>query len=194
MSTPCRRCAPSTGAARVVPRHILGLDGYLDKVLMKTRLAAESVPVPRWVWLDDMGPVSDGLGLPQALTCPSWPSPGSGRTCITCRSSPLLISGRGGSVVRARVRVNRGVTQQAGNYFVSTLVVNGEYTPVLVGHYLSSLLPSPEVPQFLGAVHVPRSHLLQLQSASVTGCAHPQVNAAFPLPLKSSCVAEISSS
>ncbi len=149
----CAHLRERLGLSRVTS---LGLDGYLDKVLMKTRLAAESVPVPRWVSLDDMGPVSDGLGLPQALSLPVVAKPRIGA------------NSRGVQIISAPDQWQEWVRDKAGQSgweieeyisgpmcFVDALVVNGEYTPVLVGRYLGGLLPSPEV-QIVGAVSVPR--------------------------------------
>jgi hypothetical protein len=67
------------GLSRVTP---IGLDGYLDKVVMKTRLAGAGVLVPHWVDLDRVG-TNAAMPSPTVRTRP--PS-SAGTSAASCRS------------------------------------------------------------------------------------------------------------
>jgi hypothetical protein len=145
------RCRAGLARRTVTPA---GLDGYLDKVTMKTRLARAGVRVPRWAAVDRVA-LPDLRDPPAGLTPPLVAKPRVGA------------NSRGVRVIRDRDAWRAWVLDREGETgweveefvphpmcFVDGLVVDGAYRPVLVGRYLGGLLPEPGV-DVLGAVSVP---------------------------------------
>ena len=146
----CAEIRRTAGCGRITPA---GLDGYLDKVVMKQRLSAAGVSVPPWAPLEPLpGTLSDAI--PEGLRFPVVVKPRIGansrgvqviRDRSACRSWVANATGQAGWQVEEFV---------AGRVcFVDALVVDGRYEPVLVGRYLGGLLPGPE-DRVLGAVSV----------------------------------------
>ena len=149
----CARLRQALGLERRTPE---ALDAYLDKVDMKTRLAA-SVPVPRWVGIDRVGTVADMPTPPTGLSYPLVAKPRIGS------------NSHGVRVICDDAQWRGWVTDRSGQQgwqveefiegrmcFVDAMVIDGHYEPVLVGAYLGGLLPHPDV-SVLGAVDVPRT-------------------------------------
>jgi hypothetical protein len=131
-----------------------GLDGYLDKVVMKSRLAAGGIQVPDWVALERIVP-AELSSPPSGLHLPVVAKPRVGANSRGVRVIRDLAgwqawtgekSGQGGWQVESFI--------PGRMCFVDALVIDGEYRPVLVGSYLGGLLPSAGV-DLLGAVSMP---------------------------------------
>ncbi|MBD3782545.1 MAG: hypothetical protein IE926_06240 [Micrococcales bacterium] len=148
------RLRAGLGLPAVTP---VGLEGYLDKVVMKSRLAEHGIDVPRFA---DLGLVVAGGPLPPGLGVPVVVKPRVGANSGGVR------------VVRSEDDWAAWTAEHAGEdgwqveehldaptAFVDALVVDGSYRPVLVGRYLGPLLPEPGV-DVLGAVSVPPDDLL----------------------------------
>ena len=159
----CAEIRGTAGCARVTPE---GLDGYLDKVVMKQRLTDAGVPVPPWAPLEPQpGTASDAV--PGALRFPVVVKPRVGA------------NSHGVQVIRNRGAWRSWVADAAGQAgwqveefvqgrmcFVDALVVDGRYEPVLVGRYLGGLLPGPH-DRVLGAVSVPHDDPLWERAATL---------------------------
>jgi len=146
---------------------VTGLDGYLDKVVMKTRLGAAGVAVPPWVGVDRVDAELLAAGAPGGLRFPVVAKPRIGS------------NSRGVRVIHDLAQWRSWLGDRAGEHgwevegfvpgpmcFVDAVVVDGAYTPVLVGRYLGSLVPAPEV-RVLGAVSVPRDDPLWERAAGL---------------------------
>lgn len=150
-------CARLRTELRLDQRQPTHLERYLDKVLMKQALRQAEVAVPAWVPLDR-------IPTPEAMTEP--PAPLSLPIVAKPRQEA---NSRGVQVISTRPEWAAWLTQHAGQqgweveqhipapmYFVDGLVVDGQYTPVIVGAYLGPLLPQPGV-NIHGAVSIPVS-------------------------------------
>lgn len=147
----CRRVREQLGLRRVTPA---GVDGYRDKVVMKHRLAAAGIRVPRWVPLERIDEGGD-LPLPDGLDYPVVAKPRIGSNSRGVRSIQDEQQWR--SWVQDKSGTGGWQVEQfiSGQMcFVDGLVVDGYYEQVLVGRYLGGLLPGPEV-SVLGGVSVP---------------------------------------
>jgi hypothetical protein len=159
----CAKLRAELGLPRVTSAQ---LGGYLDKVVMKTRLAAAGIPVPRWAAVDHVGAAER---FPSGLALPVVAKPRIGS------------NSRGVRVIRDDRGWRSWVADRTGQQgweieefvpgrmcFVDGLVVEGDYEPVLVGCYLGGLLLEPGV-DVLGAISVPRHNALW-QAAVGLGC------------------------
>ena len=139
------------GLPRVTPS---ALEGYLDKVVMKTALTPAGVPVPRWAALER---VRAGDALPPGLDPPVVVKPRVGansRGVRVLHDLAAWTTWTGDHAGEEGWQVEERLTAPTG--FVDGLVVDGDYEPVLAGRYLGPLLPEPGV-DVLGAVGVPRT-------------------------------------
>jgi hypothetical protein len=157
------RLRAGLGLRRVTPD---GLDGYLDKVTMKTRLAAAGVLVPRWAEVDHVA-APDLREPPSGLVPPLVAKPRVGANSRGVRVIPDLDAWH--TWVHDKVGESGWEVEEFvpdPMCFVDGLMVDGTYRPVLVGRYLGGLLPEPGV-DVLGAVSVPREDALWTRAANL---------------------------
>lgn len=160
----CAQLRDVLGLGRVTPS---GLEGYLDKAVMKQRLEGGGLRVPRWATVSPDVESASSLVPPERLRLPVVAKPRIGSNSRGVRvlrdvagwaSWVADRSGESGWQVEEFV--------DGGMCFVDAMVVDGEYEPVLVGRYLGGLLPDPDV-NVLGAVSVDRGDPLWQRAAAL---------------------------